>query len=253
VVWLAGCARARSRTVPIRLLYLTIIRVVGWRQLLSRGRHRRTPGSWSSATKSPSCAARSPSPGSTGPTGRSWPRWPACCQPGCAATAWSRQERCWPGTAASSSAGGPTPASPAARQPARRSETWSCAWHGRILPGDTAACTARSPGSATTSARQPSGGSSALHAGQRPAARTPPGGHSCTLRRTGFRPATSSTLTQSSCAACVSCSSWKRSPGTCTSSASPNIRWRLDRSAGPQPDHGPQPEDRLLPLPYPGP
>jgi hypothetical protein len=71
-------------------------------------RRPRTLRSWCSAMKSPSCAARSPVPGQTGPTGQSWPRWLACCPPGCAAIAWSRQELCWPGTAASSSASGHT-------------------------------------------------------------------------------------------------------------------------------------------------
>jgi hypothetical protein len=42
---------------------------------------------------------RAAGPGRTGPTGSSWPRWPACCPPGCATTAWSRPARCWPGTA----------------------------------------------------------------------------------------------------------------------------------------------------------
>jgi hypothetical protein len=36
----------------------------------------------------------------TGPTGRSWPRSPGCCQPICALIGLSRRARCWPGTAA---------------------------------------------------------------------------------------------------------------------------------------------------------
>jgi len=38
-------------------------------------------------------------PGRSGPTVRSWRRWPGCCQPRCVALGWSRQEPCWPGTA----------------------------------------------------------------------------------------------------------------------------------------------------------
>jgi hypothetical protein len=56
-------------------------------------------------------------------------------------------------------------------------------------PGGTAACTASYRGSATTSARRPSGGSSAPHAGLRPAGTTPPGGHSSahSARASGLR------------------------------------------------------------------
>jgi len=64
-------------------------------------------------------------------------------------------------------------------------------------------------GPATASARQPYGGSSTLPARLRPADRTPPGGRSSALRRTGCWPRISSTLTQSSWAACTSCWSWK--------------------------------------------
>lgn len=43
-------------------------------------------------------AVRSPGPGRTGLTGRSWRRWPGCFQPCCAPIGWSRRARCWPGT-----------------------------------------------------------------------------------------------------------------------------------------------------------
>ena len=49
---------------------------------------------------------------------------------------------------------------------------------------------------------------------------TPPGGRSCALRRTGCWPATSSMPARSSPAASACCSSWKWQPGTCTSGAS---------------------------------
>ena len=94
--------------MPIRLLYLAIIRVFGWLFLLGRGqaskdaeiivlRHevavlrrqvtRPRPG-WSDRAI---LAALAP-----------------CCPPDCAAIGWSRQERCWPGTGASFSVSGHT-------------------------------------------------------------------------------------------------------------------------------------------------
>jgi len=48
------------------------------------------------------CDAASHRTTAAGELGRSWPRWPGCCQQRCAATGWSRREPCWPGTAASS-------------------------------------------------------------------------------------------------------------------------------------------------------
>jgi Putative DNA-binding domain len=67
---------------------------------------------------------------SEGLTGPSWPRLPDCCLLGCPATAWSHQEPCWPGTAASSGTSGATRASPADRRPARKSAISSCDWSG---------------------------------------------------------------------------------------------------------------------------
>jgi hypothetical protein len=56
--------------------------------------------SWCSGMRSRCSGDRSPGPSRTGPTGRSWRRWPGCCQQCCAPTGWSRRAHCWPGTAA---------------------------------------------------------------------------------------------------------------------------------------------------------
>jgi hypothetical protein len=50
---------------------------------------------------------------------------------------------------------------PADRGPARTSAAWWCSWRGRTRPGDTAGSTASYAGSATASARRPYGGSCA--------------------------------------------------------------------------------------------
>jgi hypothetical protein len=87
-------------------------------------------------------------------------------------------------------------------------------------PGDTAECTASCPGSVTRSATRPSGGSGAPGGADRPrGTRAHPGGRSYALRREDCWPATSSLWTRSSSNACTSCSSWRSRPGTCTSSA----------------------------------
>jgi hypothetical protein len=158
-------------------------------------RRRRTPRSWCSTTKPPSCAARSPGPAWTEPTGRSWPPCP---------TAARRAARPSPGHARHTAGLAPTP-DPAqvdvpgqARPPASRKgdpRAGTTAGTGELLLGIPAACTASYPDSATTSARQPSGASCDPPASQRPAVRTLPGGLSSVLRRTGCWPATSSTLT----------------------------------------------------------
>jgi putative transposase len=49
--------------------------------------------------KSLCCGGRSPARSQTGPTGRSWRRWPGCCQPCYVAAGWSARARCWHGTA----------------------------------------------------------------------------------------------------------------------------------------------------------
>jgi hypothetical protein len=122
-------------------------------------------------------------PGRTRPGVRSWRPWPGCCQPRCVPAGWSRRERCWPGTAVSAPASGPTPAGQAVRRSARRSVTWCCGWRGRTPRGDTVGCTVSWPASATRSAARPYGGSSVREAtGPLLPAWTPPGGGSCEPR-----------------------------------------------------------------------
>jgi hypothetical protein len=91
--WSAEPDEARSRPVPLRLLYLTIAQVFGWLQLLSRSQASKDAEILVLRHELAVLPARSPGQGSTGPTGRSWPRWPGCCPPGCATIAWSRRVR----------------------------------------------------------------------------------------------------------------------------------------------------------------
>ena len=61
----------------VRLLYLIMVRVLGW--LVPLGRPQDLPGtprSWCSVMRSRYSAVRSPSPDRTGPTAPSWRRWP---------------------------------------------------------------------------------------------------------------------------------------------------------------------------------
>jgi hypothetical protein len=96
---------------------------------------------------------------------------------------------------------------PADRAPARTSTTWCCDWRGRTPLGDTAESTANSAGSVTASAQRPCSGSCAPGGADRlPRTWTPPGGHSCGLRRKGSWPATSSMWTRFPADASPSCS-----------------------------------------------
>jgi hypothetical protein len=81
----------------------------------------------------------------------------------------------------------------------------------------TAGCTANCVGSVTASARRRCGGSCAPGgAGRRRGTRTPPGGRSCAVRPMACSPATSSLSTRSSSGAGPCYSSWRRRPGECT-------------------------------------
>jgi hypothetical protein len=86
--------------VPIRLLYFTVARVFGWLFLLSRGQAQKDAEIMVLRHEVAVLRRQVTGPGWTGPAGQSWPRWPDCCPPGCAAIGRSRPARCWPGTGA---------------------------------------------------------------------------------------------------------------------------------------------------------
>jgi hypothetical protein len=73
-------------------------RVFGWLLLLGRGQASKDAEITVLRHEVAILRRQVTPPGWTEPTGRSWPRWPDCCPPGCAAIAWSRPAHCWPGT-----------------------------------------------------------------------------------------------------------------------------------------------------------
>src|ERR1039458_2030309 len=221
--------------MPLRLLYLFMIRVFGWLMLLGRSqcpkdaeimvlrhevevlawRRRLIQRKWTYPSRpgwlqdqpgdtraDAAAGAREPGPGDT-----------AECTASCPGSGSGRERDVWSSDLYPSRPGwlqdqpGDTRADAAAgaREPG---------------PGDTAECTASCPGSVTRSATRPSGGSGAPGGADRPrGTRAHPGGRSYALRREDCWPATSSLWTRSSSNACTSCSSWRSRPGTCTSSA----------------------------------
>ena len=164
-------------------------------------RRRRTPRSWASAMNSRSCAVRSPGPGSAGRPGGPGRPGPAAAR---------RAATPSPGHAGHAAGLAPPPdraqvdVPEPVRPPAGQQGNpgpGAAAGTGEpvlgIPPRARRTVTTRPP----DQRGHPSGGSCAPSASQRPVSRTPPGGRSCALRRTGCWPAASSMPARSSSAA----------------------------------------------------
>ena len=85
--------------MSFRLLYLIMVRVSGWLVLLRRSHASKDAEIMVLRHEVMVLRRQVARHGRTGPTGRSWRRWAACCLRRCGAVGCLRRERCWPGTA----------------------------------------------------------------------------------------------------------------------------------------------------------
>jgi hypothetical protein len=76
-VWTDAHVAAGSRSVPVRLLHLILIRVFGWLMLLSGSQESKDAEIMVLRHEVAVLRRHVADRSSTGPTGRSWPRWPA--------------------------------------------------------------------------------------------------------------------------------------------------------------------------------
>ena len=100
--------RRSCRAVVLSFLYRFVRRVVEFVRCIGWAPSPRTPRSSCSATNWLSSAARSPDPGSPGPTGRSSPPWPGSCRGSVGRRSSSPPRRSCAGTGRSSGGTGPT-------------------------------------------------------------------------------------------------------------------------------------------------